>query len=139
MRLLQTRLHQAIEHAKEQVLRRREYHETTGEHEAPRAVERDGITKNLHLTYALLDKAPRVRQPICSTCRVPRQNEFAARGTSLEIRNCTKFGISRKCTTPLNANAGKPVLVAGVFSNCRYVGCICLVMPERETKKGLRK
>jgi predicted nuclease of restriction endonuclease-like (RecB) superfamily len=40
MRLLQTRLHQAIEHAKEQVLRRREYHETTGEHAARRTVER---------------------------------------------------------------------------------------------------
>jgi hypothetical protein len=40
MRLLQTRLHQAIEHAKEQVLRRREYHENTGEQAAPRAVKR---------------------------------------------------------------------------------------------------
>jgi YhcG PDDEXK nuclease domain len=39
MRLLQTRLHQAIEHAKEQVLRRREYHETAGE-DAPRTLER---------------------------------------------------------------------------------------------------
>jgi hypothetical protein len=39
MKLLQTRLHQAIAHAKEQVLRRREYHATAGE-DAPRTLER---------------------------------------------------------------------------------------------------
>jgi predicted nuclease of restriction endonuclease-like (RecB) superfamily len=40
MKLLQTRLHQAIEHAKEQVLRRREYNETADEDTAPRGLER---------------------------------------------------------------------------------------------------
>ena len=40
MKLLQTRLHQAIEHAKEQVLRRREYNETADEDTAPRNLER---------------------------------------------------------------------------------------------------
>jgi len=40
MKLLQTRLHQAIEHAKEQVLRLREYHETAVQDAAPRTLER---------------------------------------------------------------------------------------------------
>jgi predicted nuclease of restriction endonuclease-like (RecB) superfamily len=40
MKLLQTRLHQAIEHAKEQVLRRREYRETADQDAAPRTLER---------------------------------------------------------------------------------------------------
>jgi hypothetical protein len=40
MKLLQTRLHQAIEHAKEQVLRRLEYHETADQDAAPRTLDR---------------------------------------------------------------------------------------------------